>query len=158
MVPEKLKPGDPAPEFVLEDQEGRKISLQDLRGKKVLLFFYPKAMTPGCTKQACSVDEAREDLATLGVVPLGISPDPRERQQKFATNFDLKYSLLSDPDHKVAEAYGVWGEKTSFGKKTQGIIRSAFLLDEAGRVMAAWYKIAPDETVPKVKAALAAGG
>lgn len=152
----KLQPGDPAPEFVLVDQDGNKVALQDFRGKKVLLFFYPKALTPGCTRQACSVDVARKELATAGVVPLGISPDPPEQQKKFADLYELRYPLLSDPDHQVATAYGVWGEKTTFGRTYEGIIRSAFLIDEAGRILHSWYKINPDETVPRVKAALQA--
>lgn len=152
----KLTPGEPAPDFTLSAQDGSQISLQDWRGRKVLLFFYPKAMTPGCTKQACSVNDARAELAALGVVPVGISPDPPGQQKKFAAKYGLEYPLLADPDHKVAEAYGVWGEKSMYGKKYEGIIRSAFLIAEDGKILQSFYKISPEDTVPKVKAALAA--
>ncbi len=154
---QKLTTGAIAPDFTLPAQDGRTVSLQEWRGRKVLLFFYPKALTPGCTKQACSVNDAREELAVLGVVPLGISPDPPELQQKFAVKHSLAFPLLSDPDHKVAEAYGVWGEKSMYGRKYEGINRSAFLIDENGRILQAWYKISPEDTVPEVKKALTAG-
>ncbi len=120
-----------------------------------MLFFYPKALTSGCTKQACSVRDARTDLADLGVAALGISPDPVDLQKKFDTKHSLGFPLLSDPDHKVADAYGVWGEKSMYGKKYEGIIRSAFLIDEDGRIMQAWYKVSPEQTVPKAREALA---
>lgn len=151
----KLNPGDPAPIFELMDQEGNPVRLADCQGKKVLLFFYPKALTSGCTKQACSVRDAKSELADLGVVAFGISPDPVSLQKKFADKHSLGFPLLSDPDHAVAEAYGVWGEKSMYGKKYQGIIRSAFLLDETGRVIQAWYKVSPEQTVPQAREALA---
>lgn len=151
----QLQPGDPAPAFALLDQEGRTVRLADFQGKKVLLFFYPKALTSGCTKQACSVRDARAELADLGVVALGISPDPVDLQKKFAEKHALGLPLLSDPDHAVAQAYGVWGEKSMYGKKYEGIIRSAFLIDEQGRLLQAFYKVSPEQTVPKAKAALA---
>ncbi len=151
----QLQPGDPAPAFALLDQEGRTVRLADFQGKKVLLFFYPKALTSGCTKQACSVRDARAELADLGVAALGISPDPVDLQKKFAEKHALGLPLLSDPDHAVAQAYGVWGEKSMYGKKYEGIIRSAFLIDEQGRLLQAFYKVSPEQTVPKAKAALA---
>ena len=152
----QLQPGEPAPPFALQDQNGQTVRLADFQGKKLLIFFYPKALTSGCTKQACSVRDARSELAELGVAALGISPDPVDLQKKFDVKHALGYPLLSDPDHAVAEAYGVWGEKSMYGKKYQGIIRSAFLLDEAGRLIQAFYKVSPEQTVPKAKAALAA--
>ena len=151
----QLKTGDPAPEFALQDQQGQTVTLTEFKGKKVLLFFYPKALTSGCTKQACSVRDARADLADLGVAALGISPDPVDLQKKFDTKHSLGFPLLSDPDHKVADAYGVWGEKSMYGKKYEGIIRSAFLIDADGRIMQAWYKVSPEQTVPKAREALA---
>jgi peroxiredoxin Q/BCP len=151
----QLKPGDRAPEFALQDQQGQIVKLADFKGKKVLLFFYPKALTSGCTKQACSVRDARSELADLGVAALGLSPDPIDLQKKFDTKHSLAFPLLSDPDHAVADAFGVWGEKSMYGKKYQGIIRSAFLIDETGSIMGAWYKVSPEQTVPKAREALA---
>lgn len=150
----KLAPGDPAPAFELQDQQGQTVKLADFKGKKLLVFFYPKALTSGCTKQACSVRDARSELAELGVAALGISPDPVDLQKKFDTKHSLGFPLLSDPDHAVAVAYGVWGEKSMYGKKYEGIIRSAFLIDENGRIIQAWYKVSPEQTVPKAKEAL----
>jgi peroxiredoxin Q/BCP len=151
----QLKPGDRAPEFALQDQQGQIVKLTDFKGKKVLLFFYPKALTSGCTKQACSVRDARSELADLGVAALGLSPDPIDLQKKFDTKHSLGFPLLSDPDHAVADAFGVWGEKSMYGKKYEGIIRSAFLIDETGHIMGAWYKVSPEQTVPKAREALA---
>lgn len=151
----QLQPGDPAPPFELQDQEGKTVRLADFRGKKVLLFFYPKALTSGCTKQACSVRDARSELADMGVAALGISPDPVALQKKFDAKHSLGFPLLSDPDHGLAQAYGVWGEKSMYGKKYEGIIRSAFLIDENGRLIRAFYKISPEQTVPKAREALA---
>ncbi len=151
----RLEPGDPAPDFTLPDQAGRPRALADHRGRKVLVYFYPKADTPGCTTQSCAVRDAREDLASLGVDVLGISPDEPEAQAAFDAKHGLGFPLLSDPDHAVAEAWGVWGERTLYGKTSMGIIRSAFLVDEEGRISHAWYKVAPDDTVPNVRAALA---
>ncbi len=150
----QLKPGDRAPEFALQDQQGQTVKLSDFKGKKVLLFFYPKALTSGCTKQACSVRDARPELADLGVAVLGLSPDPIALQQKFDAKHSLGFPLLSDPDHAVADAFGVWGEKSMYGKKYEGIIRSAFLIDETGGIMGAWYKVSPEQTVPKAREAL----
>ena len=150
----QLKPGDQAPSFDLVDQQGQAVKLADFKGKKVLLFFYPKALTSGCTKQACSVRDARTELADLGVAALGISPDQVDLQKKFDTKHSLGFPLLSDPDHAVAAAYGVWGEKSMYGKKYEGIIRSAFLIDENGMIIQAWYKVSPEQTVPKAREAL----
>ncbi len=149
-----LKKGDKAPVFDLIDQDGKHVKLADFKGKKVLLYFYPKADTPGCTKQAFSVRDARNDLGELGVIALGISPDAVEAQKKFDRKHSLEFPLLSDPDHRVAERYGSWGEKKMYGKSFMGIIRSSFLIDEAGKVIGAWYKVSPQNTVPEAKKVL----
>lgn len=145
----KLEVGKTAPEFTLMDQSGKKVSLKDFRGSKLLVYFYPKADTPGCTKQACSLRDYWGELKKAGVTVLGVSPDPVEKQHKFAEKYALNFALLSDPDHKVAEAYGVWDEKSLYGKIFFGIIRSSFLIDENGKIAVAWYKVKPDETAPK---------
>jgi thioredoxin-dependent peroxiredoxin len=153
----RLKAGDPAPAFALPDQHGETVKLADFGGHNLLVYFYPKADTPGCTRQACSIRDAREELREMGLAVVGISPDQPARQQKFDDKYNLSFPLLADPDHRVAEAYGAWGEKTSYGKKTQGIIRSSFLLDGAGKIVAAWYGVKPEDTVPKAEKALAGG-
>ena len=128
----KLNSNDAAPELALPDQHGRTVKLADFSGGKLLVYFYPKADTPGCTRQACSIRDAREELRDLGLAVVGISPDQPARQQKFDDKYGLNFPLLADPDHRVAEAYGAWGEKTSYGKKSMGIIRSSFLIDGGG--------------------------
>lgn len=152
----KLKAGDKGPSFSLPDQNGKTVKLGEFKGKKLLVYFYPKAMTSGCTKQACTVRDHREDLAALGVAVVGISPDAPEQQKKFDDEYSLGFPLLSDPDHEVAEAWGAWGEKSMYGKKYEGVIRSSFLLDEKGKVTHAWYKVKPEETAVKAQEALAA--
>jgi peroxiredoxin Q/BCP len=150
-----LSAGDRAPTFALRDQAGGTVRLEDFRGRKVLVYFYPQADTPGCTTQSCAVRDARGDLAGLGVDVLGISPDEPEEQAAFDRKFSLGFPLLSDPDHAVAEAYGVWGERVrSTGETTIGIIRSSFLVDEDGKVERTWYKVAPEDTVPNAREAL----
>jgi peroxiredoxin Q/BCP len=144
-----LKAGDPAPKFQLPDQDGKNISLEHFRGKKVLLFFYPKAGTSGWTTQARSLEDARGYLEQLKVTVVGISRDLPSAQKKFADKNNLTFPLLSDPDHAVADQYGVWGSKTMYGKKVEGIIRSSFLIDEKGKISTAWYKISPADTVPQ---------
>ena len=151
---QKLAPGRPAPDFSLRDQDGKTVKLSDFRGRRVLLYFYPKADTPGCTTQSCAVRDARQDFKKLKVEALGISPDTPEDQKKFDVKFSLGFPLLADTDHATATAYGVWGEKTSYGKTSMGIIRSSFLVDEKGLIARAWYSVKPDETVPKAKEAL----
>ncbi len=150
MAVKKLQPGDPAPDFTLPDQEGTPVRLRDFRGKKVLLYFYPRAMTPGCTTQSCAVRDALPDLAEHNAVALGISPDTPERQKRFDEKHGLGFPLLSDPEFKTAEAYGVFGEKKLYGRTFLGITRSAFLIDETGNIAGAWYKISPKKTVPEV--------
>ena len=150
----ELRPGDPAPAFDLPDQAGTSVKLADYRGRKLLLYFYPKADTPGCTTQSCAIRDAKEDLSGLGIEVVGVSPDKPGKQRAFDEKFGLGFPLLSDPDHAVAEAYGAWGERSMYGKTYMGIIRSSFLIGEDGRVVEAWYKVKPGDTVPKALAAL----
>lgn len=150
----RLLPGDQAPEFALADQGGQLVNLSDFNGKKLLIYFYPKADTPGCTKQACQVRDAREELADWGVAAVGLSPDKPGAQQKFDGKYGLGFPLLSDPEHSAALAYGAWGEKTMYGKKMEGIIRSSFFIDEGGKILGAWYKVKPEDTVPLVRETL----
>src|SRR5215213_3932349 len=150
-----LTPGDVAPPFALSDQHGTTVRLEDFRGRKLLVYFYPKADTPGCTTQSCDVRDHRQDLSGLGVDVVGISPDQPGANLAFDEKFSLGFPLLSDPDHAVAEAWGTWGEKVNYGKTYMGIIRSSFLIDENGRIEQAWYKVQPAKTVPNATAALA---
>ena len=149
-----LKTGDKAPKFKLLDQNNNKVSLSDFSGQKLLIYFYPKADTPGCTTQSCSVRDAADDLSGLNMAAVGISPDQPDKQQKFDDKYGLGFPLLSDPDHEVAEAYGAWGEKKNYGKTYMGIIRSSFLVDEKGKIAQVAYKVKPGDTVPKAKAAV----
>ena len=150
-----LVAGDTAPDFALPDQSGRIVRLADLRGRRVLVYFYPEADTPGCTTQSCAIRDARSDFEGLEVDVLGIAPSSVEAQAAFDTKYSLGFPLLSDPDHAVAEAYGAWGEKVNYGKTYVGIIRSSFLIDPEGRIEDAWYKVSPKDTVPKALAAMA---
>jgi peroxiredoxin Q/BCP len=149
-----LQSGDQAPDFTLLDQNGEDLTLSSLRGRRVLVYFYPKADTPGCAKQACGLNEILGDIGDTAV--LGISPDKPGKQLKFAEKYGLGFPLLSDPDHEVAEAFGVWKEKSMYGRKYMGIERSAFLVDPDGTVAQAWYKISPADTPKNLLAALAA--
>lgn len=150
----KLKPGDAAPQFSLVDQHGRKVSLSDFKGRKLLVYFYPRAMTSGCTRQAENVRDHLAQLTKLGVAAVGISPDEPERQKTFDDKYHLGFPLLSDADHSVAKAWGAWGQKTMYGKKLEGIIRSSFLVDEKGKITHVWYKIKPDQTAPEAQKSL----
>jgi peroxiredoxin Q/BCP len=152
----RLEPGDPGPPFALPDQQGNTVRLEDLRGRKVLVYFYPEADTPGCTTQSCDLRDHRHDLAGIGAEVVGISPDQPEAQLAFDREYDLGFPLLSDPDHSVAEAWGAWGEKTRNEKTYEGIIRSSFLVDEDGRIERAWYGVKPEDTVPNALAVLGA--
>lgn len=148
-----LAAGDRAPAFDLLDQDERSVSLASLGGRKTLVFFYPKADTPGCTKQACGLNEVLGDVGDTAVI--GISPDKPAKQKKFADKYELGFPLLADEDHAVAEAYGVWKEKKNYGRTYMGVERSAFLIDEQGTIEAAWYKISPADTPKKLLQALA---
>ena len=150
----KLEVGDRAPAFSLVDQAGAKVSLTALKGQPVILYFYPKADTPGCTTQSCEVRDHRKDLAKLGAAVFGISPDTPAKQAKFDEKYGLGFPLLSDAEHVVAEKYGVWAEKSMYGRKYMGIVRSAFVIDAQGKIAGAFYKVSPKDTVPKVTAAL----
>jgi len=149
----ELKQGDPAPPFSLRDQRGEIVSLEDFRGRTLLVYFYPEADTPGCTTQSCAIRDARQGFTDLGVDAVGISPDEPEEQMAFDRKFSLGFPLLSDPDHAVAEAWGAWGERKSGSK---GIIRSSFLVDGDGTIVEAWYRVKPEDTVPLAQDALAA--
>jgi len=153
-----LSPGDPAPDFELLDQHGKTARLSDFAGRTLLLYFYPMADTPGCTTQSCSIRDALPDLASLNVDAVGVSPDQPDDQLAFDRKFSLGFPLLADLDHAVAEAYGAWGERTNHGKTYMGIIRSSFLIDGDGKVAQAFYKVKPEDTVPKARRALEESG
>lgn len=150
-----LTPGDAAPDFALLDQRGQTISLKDFRGRRVLIYFYPRASTPGCTTQSCGLRDVAGEVGDTAII--GISPDPPARQAKFDEKHSLGFPLLADEDHSVAEAYGAWGQKSMYGKKYMGIIRSAFLVDGDGRLADAWYKVSPKDTAKNLLASLRAG-
>ena len=148
-----LKAGDPAPDFALEDQHGNTVKLPDFRGRKVLVYFFPRADTPGCTQQSCGLRDVRDQIGDTAIV--GISPDKPAAQKKFDTKYGLGFTLLADEDHAVADAYGAWGERSMYGKKYMGIVRSAFLIDENGKIEQAWPKISPKDTPTNLLNALA---
>jgi peroxiredoxin Q/BCP len=150
----QLSVGDRAPAFTLVDQHGEKVKLSDFKGRKVIVYFYPKADTPGCTTQSCELRDHRKELTELGADVIGISPDAPAKQRKFDEKYDLGFPLLADEEHTVAEKYGVWGEKVNYGRKYMGIIRSAFVVDEKGKIAGAFYKVSPKDTVPKTRAVL----
>ncbi len=129
-----LKAGDKAPEFTGTDDQGQTVALEDFRGKKVVLYFYPKDNTSGCTREACDFRDSMPDLSQKGAVVLGVSPDSVKSHQKFKAKFSLPFALLSDGDHAIAEAYGVWQEKSMYGRKYMGIVRSTFVIDEEGNL------------------------
>ena len=147
-----LQAGDKAPDIALPDQTGKTVRLKDFKGRKVLVFFYPKADTPGCTAQACGLRDVAGEVGDT--VILGISPDKPAKQAKFDDKFGLGFPLLADEDHAVAEAYDVWAEKSMYGKKYFGIVRSAFLIDEKGKVAEAWYKVSPKDTATNLLTSL----
>ncbi|MDA1188228.1 MAG: thioredoxin-dependent thiol peroxidase [Chloroflexi bacterium] len=139
-----LKVGDKAPDFDLPASTGGSISLKSLAGKQVTLYFYPKDDTPGCTVEACEFRDADSELREAGIQVLGVSADDLKSHDKFINKFSLNFPLLSDADKKVSTAYGAWGEKTSFGKKTVGMIRKTFLIDENGKLKKIWAKVKPE--------------
>lgn len=152
----ELAVGDMAPGFDMAASAGRRVSGEGLRGKPYLLYFYPKADTPGCTKQACGIQEALPQLGRTGLTVIGVSPDPMPPIEKFAAKFSLAFPLASDPDHAVAEAFGVWVEKSMYGRKYMGMERSSFLVGGDGRIMAIWRKVKPEVHAAQVLVAAAA--
>lgn len=140
-----LQAGDAVPQFTLNDQNNRPVSLAQFKGRKVLIYFYPKALTPGCTTQACGLRDAKNELEKLGVVILGISPDSPKKLAQFTDKKDLNFTLLADEDHQVAEQFGVWGEKKFMGKTYDGIHRVSFLLDESGKIQHVFDKFKTGE-------------
>lgn len=149
-----LTVGASAPDFTAQNDQGETVSLQDYRGRRVILYFYPKDDTSGCTTQACGFRDQYPAIEEQNAVVLGISPDGVESHQKFKSKYDLPFTLLVDSDHVIADAYGVWGEKSMYGKKYMGIIRSHFVIDEAGKLVDVQYKISPKQSIPKALAAL----
>jgi len=129
-----LKPGDAAPQFSATDQHGNVISLETFKGKKVILYFYPKDDTPGCTAEACNLRDNHSELIKLGYVVIGVSPDPVTKHEKFATKYELPFSLLPDTEKKIIQAYGVWGPKKFMGKSYDGVFRTTFVIDEKGMI------------------------
>ena len=154
-----LSEGDKAPDFRLPDQDGEQVKLSDLRGETVVLYFYPRADTPGCTTQACGVRDRRADYAEAGARVIGVSPDEVPAIDKFAGKYELDFTLLADADHAVAEAYGTWVEKSMYGKKYMGVQRATFIIGPDGKVAKVFPKVSPkqhDELVLKALGELAA--
>ena len=148
---DRLQPGDKAPPFVLQDDTGSEVSLESLRGRKVIVYFYPAAMTPGCTKQACDFSDSLEQLQGQGYEVVGISPDQPEKLARFRERDNLTITLLSDPDKAVMTSYGAFGEKKLYGKVVQGVIRSTFVLDEEGTIEHAMYNVKATGHVAKIQ-------
>jgi thioredoxin-dependent peroxiredoxin len=146
----RLDVGDRAPTFTLPDQDGAKVSLKDFAGRPVVVYFYPADDTPGCTKEACQFNDNLRAFTRADVSVVGISPDKADEHVRFRTKYGLEFPLLSDPEHKVMEKYGAWGEKTLYGKKTTGVIRSTFLIGPDGKVRRAWYNVRADGHAEKV--------
>jgi peroxiredoxin Q/BCP len=153
---QRLAPGDEAPDFSLPDADGKTVRLSALRGQRVIVYFYPAAMTPGCTKEACDFRDNLGVLAGAGLTVLGISPDTPERLAKFREKESLNFSLLADPDREVLKAYGAYGEKTMYGKKMVGVIRSTFVVGADGRIERAYYNVRATGHVARLRQDLAA--
>lgn len=147
----RLQPGDPAPEFTLPDDRGNDVSLSDFRGSHVIVYFYPAAMTPGCTKQACDFSDSLDRLTQEGYTVLGISPDKPEKLAKFRDRDNLTITLLSDPDRDVLRAWGAFGPKKMYGKMVEGVIRSTFVVDESGKITLAQYNVKATGHVAKLR-------
>jgi peroxiredoxin Q/BCP len=156
-VTTRLAPGDPAPDFTLPTDTGEEVSLSGLRGRKVVVYFYPAAMTPGCTKQACDFSDSLESLRAQGYEVLGISPDKPEKLARFRERDGLTLTLLSDQDKAVMDAWGAFGEKKMYGKVVQGVIRSTFVVDEEGRIEVAQYNVKATGHVAKLRRELGIG-
>lgn len=139
-----MNEGQKAPEFTLADEEGKLVSLNDFTGRKVVVYFYPKDNTPGCTKEACSFRDVFDEFLAAGAAVLGVSPDDARSHTNFRKRYGLPFHLLSDPGHTVAEAYGAWGEKNMYGRKVMGIIRSTFIVDENGMIKKVFPKVKPE--------------
>ncbi|HEY2550424.1 MAG TPA: thioredoxin-dependent thiol peroxidase [Streptosporangiaceae bacterium] len=154
MTEHRLSAGDAAPDFTLPDADGKEVSLASLRGQKVIIYFYPAAMTPGCTKQACDFRDSRNQLSEAGFTVLGISPDSPAKLAKFREKEGLTFPLLSDPGRSVLEAYGAYGEKMMYGKKSVGVIRSTFVVDEDGKIERALYGVKATGHVGRLRAEL----
>ncbi|MCB9640899.1 MAG: thioredoxin-dependent thiol peroxidase [Myxococcales bacterium] len=144
-----LQTGQAAPAFETVDEQGNAVSLASLRGKRVVLYFYPKDDTPGCTKQACAFRDQYADVTAQNAVVLGVSPDTAKKHQKFIQKYELPFPLLLDEDHAIAEAFGVWGERSMYGRKYMGITRSQFIIDEEGNLLDVMSPIKPDQSVPR---------
>lgn len=149
-----LEPGNQAPSFSLPADDGSVVNLEGLRGRKVVLYFYPKDDTTGCTKEACEFRDSWNDVQKVGAVVLGVSPDPVPSHQKFRQKYRLPFPLLADTDHRVAEAYGAWGEKSMYGRKYHGILRTTYLIDAAGRIAKVFERVKPEGHAAEVLAAL----
>lgn len=147
----RLEPGTPAPDFTLVDQDDRSVSLSALRGGRVILFFYPEAMTPGCTTEACDFRDSLAPLQAAGYTVLGISRDEPEKLRRFRERDALTFDLLSDPDHAIHEAYGAWGEKLNYGKTVTGVLRSTFIIDPEGRVEHSLYNVKATGHVARIR-------
>jgi peroxiredoxin Q/BCP len=151
-----VEEGSPAPDFTLTSDSGEPVRLSSLRGKEVILYFYPKDNTPGCTAQACGIRDAWSEFEAAGAVVLGVSPDGEASHAKFKEKYELPFTLLADTDHEVADAYGVWGEKSMAGKTFMGVDRSTFVIDADGNVAKVFRKVKPDEHADQVLEALGA--
>ena len=155
MAETELHVGDMAPDFTLPAEDGRMVSLSDYRGKRVVLYFYPQDDTPGCTTQACGFRDAYPQIEEQNAVVLGVSPDSEQSHRKFKTKYDLPFTLLIDTDHRVAGMYGAWGEKTNYGRTYTGIIRSHFVIDEAGRLVDVQVGVRAKDSVERALQTLA---
>jgi peroxiredoxin Q/BCP len=153
-----LEAGDKAPSFSLPSSSGGSVSLDALRGKKVVLYFYPKDDTPGCTKEACGFRDSKDDLDVEDLVVLGVSADDLDSHQQFIDKFHLNFPLLADVDRTCVDAYGVWGEKEFRGRRMEGIIRKTFLIDEKGMVMKAWHEVDPEGHAEEILQVVRSGG
>lgn len=145
-----LREGDFAPDFVAKDQDGKEVKLSDWRGSRVVLYFYPKDDTPGCTKEACSFRDANDIYAEKGIKVFGVSTDNEKSHQKFITKYNLPFTLLADTDKKIVNEYGVYGEKSMYGKKYMGVLRKSFLIDEAGKIKKIFDKVNVSEHAEEV--------
>lgn len=154
----RLEPGDRAPAFELTSDTGERVSSADLADKKLVIYFYPRAFTPGCTTESCDFRDRRDPFLEAGYRILGVSPDQPEKLAKFREEYDLGFSLLSDPDHEMAEAFGAWGTKKNYGKEYEGLIRSTIVVDDDGKVEAAWYNVRAKGHAERVATSLDAGG